>query len=81
MELLDKESIRGYTLFPLTHGRGSFDGEPHMASHTWPAMNSTIIAIVNDSKIDSALNAIRKLDETAKLQGIRAFVWDITEAM
>ena len=48
MHILDHNSIRGFTLFPLTHGRGNNDGEPHMGTHTWPAMNSTIIAIVED---------------------------------
>ena len=38
--MLDELDIRGYTLFPLTHGRGSYTGEPHMGSHTWPAMNT-----------------------------------------
>ena len=79
--LLDEQGIRGYTLFPLTYGRGSETGEPHMASHTWPAMNSTILAITEDEKIAPAMEAIRAIDKTTQLQGIRAFVWDITDKM
>lgn len=80
-KLLDKQGIRGYTMFPLTYGRGSFTGEPHMASHTWPAMNTSILAITEDEKIAPAMEAIRAIDKTTQLQGIRAFVWDITEQM
>lgn len=78
---LDHMSIRGYTMFPLTHGRGSFQGEPHMGTHTWPAMNSSVIAIIDDAKAKPALEALRKIDEDGHMQGIRAFVWDVTDAM
>jgi nitrogen regulatory protein PII len=79
--MLDEVGIRGYTLFPLTHGRGSYTGEPHMASHTWPAMNSTIIAMVEDEKIAPAMAALREIDKDTQLQGLRAFVWNIEEQM
>lgn len=75
--MLNEQGIRGYTLFPLTHGRGSFDGEPHMGNHTWPAMNSTIIAMVADEKIAPAMEALRKIDAEMAMQGLRAFVWDV----
>lgn len=82
MHILDHNSIRGYTLFPLTHGRGSHDGEPHMGTHTWPAMNSTVIAMVEDGKkAEAALASLRELDDRTRMQGVRAFVWDITGQM
>jgi hypothetical protein len=81
VSILDRHSIRGYTLFPLTHGRGSFEGEPHMGTHTWPSMNSTIIAIAEDQKVASAMESLRKLDEVTQLQGMRAFTWDINDQM
>lgn len=80
--ILDHNSIRGYTLFPLTHGRGTHGGEPHMGTHTWPAMNSTVIAIVEDEKkVQATLKALRKLDEQTSMQGLRAFVWEVTDKM
>ena len=69
----DLESL----LFPLTHGRGSYTGEPHMANHTWPAMNSTILAIVEDEKVEPAMAALREIDKDTQLQGLRAFVWNV----
>ncbi len=80
-DLLDHHSIRGYTLFPLTHGHGSFDGEPHMGTHTWPAMNSTVIAIADDKKVAAAMESLRKLDKETQLQGMRAFVWEVGDKM
>lgn len=80
-DMLDEVGIRGYTLFPLTHGRGSYTGEPHMANHTWPAMNSTIIAMVDDEKIAPAMERLREIDKDTQLQGLRAFVWNIEQEM
>lgn len=79
--MLNEVGIRGYSLFPLTHGRGSFTGEPHMGNHTWPAMNSTIIAMVDDAKIEPAMAALRKIDQDTQLQGLRAFVWNVEAEM
>ena len=79
--LLDEQGIRGYSLFPLTHGRGSYNGEPHMGNHTWPAMNSSIIAVVSDEKVAPALEALRAIDRDTQLQGMRAFVWNVEEVM
>lgn len=79
--MLDEQGIQGYTLFPLTYGRGSFSGEPHMGSHTWPAMNSTIVTVVENDKIAPAMEAIRHIDHDTQLQGLRAFVWNVEESM
>jgi hypothetical protein len=79
--MLDEVGIRGYTLFPLTHGRGSYTGEPHMANHTWPAMNSTIIAMVDDDKVAPAMERLRLIDKDTQLQGLRAFVWNVEQEM
>ncbi len=80
-ELIDKVGIRGYTIFPLTHGRGQENGEPHMGTHTWPAMNSSLLAIASDDVIAKALEAFRKFDSETPMQGLRAFVWEISEVM
>lgn len=79
--MLNEVGIRGYSLFPLTHGRGSHTGEPHMGNHTWPAMNSTIIAMVEDEKIEPAMAALREIDKDTQLQGLRAFVWNVEAEM
>lgn len=78
-KILDDLGIRGYTKWELTQGRGSFDGEPHLGTHAWPSMNSSIMAIVKDDQVASLMDAFREMDSTTKLQGSRAFVWNIEQ--
>ena len=62
-------------------GRGSVSGDPHYGSHAWPSMNSAILTIVDDARVDALLDALHALDlETEKL-GLRAFVWDIEKTI
>lgn len=78
--LLDQLQVKGWTQFPLVNGRGSNTGEPRMGSHTWPEMNSAILTIVEEEKVPLILKYVEKLDEVNKENGIRAFVWDITQS-
>ena len=75
--ILDRYHIRGYTKWADAQGRGSNTGEPHFGTHTWPAMNSAILAIAEEEQIVSLLESLKKLDEKAEQQGLRAFVWNI----
>ena len=81
MAILDRNGARGFTKWELTHGRGSVDGEPHYGTHAWPSMNTSVLAIVEDEKVPELMEALREIDSTTKMQGSRAFVWDITECM
>ncbi len=78
-DILDKLSIRGFTKWELTEGRGSIDGEPHYGSHAWPSMNSSLLAIVDDEKVTPLLSELKAMDEVTKMQGSRAFVWNIEQ--
>lgn len=77
--ILDEQGIRGFTRWALTEGRGSFDGEPHYGTHAWPSMNSSVLAIVEDSQVAPLLDALREMDATTRMQGSRAFVWNIEQ--
>lgn len=77
--ILEQLQIRGFTQWPLVNGAGTNDGEPHMGSHTWPEMNSATITIVEEEMVPLILKYVKKLDEVNKENGIRAFVWDITD--
>lgn len=79
MNILDNSKIRGFTKWELTEGRGSIDGEPHYGSHAWPSMNSSILTIIEDKKVEGLLNELKKLDEETEMQGSRAFVWNIEQ--
>lgn len=78
MAVLNRHHVRGFTKWALTEGRGSFEGEPHYGSHAWPSMNSSILAIVPAEKAEPVLESLRELDAEVEMQGLRAFVWDIT---
>jgi len=75
--ILDRNQIRGYTKWAEAHGRGSDAGEPHFGTHTWPAMNSAILAITDEERVQPLLDDLKKLDVKAEQQGLRAFVWGI----
>ena len=79
MEILDKMFVHGFSKWELTHGRGTFDGEPHYGSHAWPAMNASILTIVDDEKVKPMLDALHDIDESAPQHGLRAFVWSIED--
>ncbi|HPD94910.1 MAG: hypothetical protein H6537_09870 [Bacteroidales bacterium] len=76
-DALKVAGIKGFSKWSDMLGAGSNQGEPHLGSHTWPAMNSGILAIVDDSKEDELLSHIKKIERVAGEQGIHAFVWSI----
>ncbi len=79
--MLDHLEIRGFTMWEDVKGRGSESGEPRMGTHTWPEMNSAIMAIVPDEKVDPLLSAVKKLDNINLEVGVKAFVWDILQSV
>lgn len=78
-EILDDQGVRGFTKWELTQGRGSFDGEPHYGTHAWPSMNSSILAIVENERVAPLLEAFRQMDAATRMQGSRAFVWNVEQ--
>lgn len=81
IDLLEKNSCRGFTSFGETQGRGSHNGEPHYGTHAWPSLGGAIITIVEDPKVDTVLNKLKDLDNSKPKLGLRAFVWDITQSI
>lgn len=75
--ILKSQNMTGFTFFEQVQGEGSRGGEPRRGTHTWPEMNSAIIAVVDDEQVDNLLTSIEKLDARNKEVGIRAFVWNI----
>lgn len=75
--ILEHHNVRGFTRWVDVQGRGTHKGEPHLGTHTWPAMNSAILTVVEDDVVDPLLVSLRKLDEKSEMQGLRAFVWAV----
>lgn len=81
IKLLDRLNCRGFTYLERVQGRGSKTGEPHFGTHAWPSMNSSIITIVEDSKVDPLLEELHKMDKQTEQLGLRAFVWNIEKSI
>lgn len=79
--ILDHLDIRGFTWWSPVSGRGSKTGEPRMGTHTWPEMNSAMITIIPDEKVQALLDTIKKLDDINQEVGIRAFVWNVEQSV
>lgn len=79
--LLDFLEIRGFSKWHDVQGRGSESGNPHMGTHTWPEMNSAVMAVVEDEKVQTVLENIKKLNALNEEIGIRAFVWTVEETV
>ena len=78
---MDRNNLRGFTYWDEVRGRGSKTGEPHYGSHAWPTMNSAILTMVEDDKVDNFLALLRKMDEETEALGLRAFAWNIEKAI
>lgn len=81
MQLLDRNSQRGFTYWENVQGRGSKNGEPHYGSHAWPSTNSSIMAMVEDEKLDRLLDALHALDKSKEALGLRAFVMNVERSI
>ncbi|MCL2650753.1 MAG: hypothetical protein FWD60_06985 [Candidatus Azobacteroides sp.] len=77
IEILDRMSIRGFTNWDGVQGRGSKKGEPHYGTHAWPTMNSVIITVIEDEKVDSLLETLQELDKKTEAQGLHAYVLNV----
>ena len=77
--ILEQLQIKGFTQWPLVNGAGTDTGEPRMGNHTWPEMNSATMTIVKDEMVPLILKYVEKLDNVNRENGIRAFVWNITD--
>ena len=75
--MLDVLGIRGFTFFEQVQGRGTNTGDPRRGTHAWPEMNSCVITVVEDEKVDTLLESVKKLDLRNEEVGVRAFVWNI----
>ncbi|MDR1102971.1 MAG: hypothetical protein LBL42_04350 [Tannerella sp.] len=81
IDLLDRMSIRGFTLWDEVQGRGSRTGEPHYGSHAWPTLNSALLTLVPDDRVDALLAQLQTLDEENEMQGLHAFVWEVEKGI
>ncbi len=76
MEVLDNCGVRGFTKWVDVQGRGTVKGEPHYGTHAWPSKNMVVLAVVNEQQLQPLVGELKQLNEEAKDQGLRVFVWE-----
>ena len=81
MQILNSMSIRGFSKWNDMTGRGSIDGEPHLGSHAWPALNSGIMTVLDEAKVPLLFDKLRELDSRTSMQGLKAYSWNIEDQL
>lgn len=79
--ILDRNHCRGFTSWEQVQGRGSEGGEPHYGSHAWPTLNSAMLVVTEAERVEKLLANLHALDQKTEAQGLRAFVWNIEQAI
>ena len=79
LSVLRGNNVRGYTSWQEVQGKGSRTGEPHLGTYAWPTLNSAMITVVEDDRVENILNDLKALDLTSEMMGLRAFVWNVED--
>lgn len=77
LQTMEKCGVRGYTGWEEVTGCGMLTGEPHLGSHAWPTMNSSLLAMADDQAADRFLAEVKRIDDENPKLGLRAFWWAI----
>ena len=80
-EILSNMMLRGYTQWTGITGTGTFKGEPHEGTHTWPELNNAHLVVTADEKANRLIEQLRSLNSGEEEQGLRAFVWSVEEGV
>ena len=76
VSIMDRNNLKGFTYWDVVQGRGSKTG-----NHAWPTLNSAILTMVEEEKVDHFLEILHNLDKETEAQGLRAFVWNIEKTI
>ncbi len=79
LDIMQRSGLKGYTFWDTTMGSGSFKGEPHLGSHAWPTLNSSLLIMAEDSLVPGFKRRIKALDEKSPAMGLRCFSWSIDQ--
>lgn len=71
--IVSRMGLRGYTQWREVLGCGSQDGEPHLGTHTWPAINSAMMVFTTEKACETLKYRLEILDKESPRQGLRFF--------
>jgi hypothetical protein len=80
MEALKRAGMTCYTRLPDIQGVGK-SSDPRLDSHVWPGTNTMLMICAPSEIRDDLLDAIRKLREVHREEGIKALVLPVTESI
>ncbi len=76
LDVLRRLGLRGYTQWEHVKGVGGDHGEPHLGTHTWPAINLAMLVLCDADEALRLMQELKAIDDSAPEQGLRAYVWD-----
>jgi len=79
-ECLARCNVESYTLFPSLYGKGKLSG-PHMGTHIWPSTNAAFLIACKDEKVQDILEEVKRLKQSFKKEGLKAFVVPLEETV
>lgn len=77
LEALREAGMNCFTKIPGVHGAGSCS-EPRLDSHVWPGTNIAYLIAVQSEGRERILQAVRKMKEVHREEGVSAFVFPLT---
>lgn len=80
-QTIQRAGVRGFTRWTNVEGVGTHTGEPHLGTHTWPAINSATLIITSEEQASVLMARLHALNEQTPQQGLRVFAWSITETV
>ncbi|MCM8761291.1 MAG: hypothetical protein NC938_03595 [Candidatus Omnitrophica bacterium] len=78
MEVLTNCALKSYTKFTSVYGKGESSGT-HLGNDIWPGLNNVMYVSCTDTDAKQLISCIGKLRSVLGKEGIKAFVWDLTE--
>ncbi len=78
MESLRAAGMECFTKIPGVHGSGEYS-EPRLDSHVWPGTNALLMIEAEEGARGPLLEAVRKMKERHRKEGVHAFVIPVTE--
>jgi nitrogen regulatory protein PII len=76
-EALEEAGMDCYTKLPGLQGEGSCS-EPRLDSHVWPGTNTMYLIVAESAERERVLQAVRKIKEIHREEGVSAFVLPVT---
>jgi hypothetical protein len=80
VEALQSAGMTCFTKVPGVQGTGTCS-DPRLDSHVWPGTNTMLMIITDSARRESILDAIRRMKEIHREEGVSAFVLPITAAI